>query len=184
MTLPLAASLALLAGSLAASFIFWDRGHHAQNRLASAQSHVEQMDGQLQTMSAQQQSLVASLARYQKEADMMAQPGMQTVPLKATKKDSSMAVTVYWDKSKGEAYVSVQKMPPPPAGMQYQLWAIAAGKPVDLGMMSNETAITKGMQRIPKAVTASQAFAISLEREGGASSPTADRIYVLGKTPV
>lgn len=176
MAWPLAASLALLIGSLAANFIFWDRGEQNGRELAALQTKTEEM-------STKQQALTASLSRYQKEADLMAQPGMLTIPMQTTQKDKPMAATMYWDKAKGEAYVSVQKLPPPPAGMQYQLWAIADGKPVDIGMMENEIALTGGMQKVPKSVLASQAFAISLEKAGGSPTPTAERIYVLGKAP-
>ncbi len=165
-----------LAGSVVTNFMLWSGRNADQQSLASIQHKVDAMGNQ-------QQTLTASLDRYKHEAEMMAQPGMQPVPMLSTQPGHAMAATMYWDKTKSEAYVSVQKLPPPPAGMQYQLWAIADGKPVDIGMMDNEVALSGGMQKVPKAVTAGQAFAVSLEKIGGNPTPTADKIYLLGKMP-
>ena len=114
---------------------------------------------------------------------MAAQTDMQPIAMRSMQAGHPMAATFYWDKAKSEAYVSVQKLPPPPEGMQYQLWAIADGKPVSIGMLATEVAVNGGMQKVPMAVPAGQAFALSLEKEGGSPSPTPDKIFLMGKTP-
>ena len=45
--------------------------------------------------------------------------------------------------------------------MQYQLWAIADGKPVNAGMYTEEKDSKVALSKIPKA----QAFAITLKRK-------------------
>jgi anti-sigma-K factor RskA len=172
----LAAALIALVGSAAINFMQWNSGKESSQQLASMERRFGEME-------ARQQQMTASLDRYKHEAEMMAQPGMMPVPMLSTQPGHPMAATIYWDKAKGEAYVSVQKLPPPPAGMQYQLWAIAGGKPVDIGMLENKVAMGGGMQRVPKAVIAGEAFAVSLEKAGGSPSPTADKIFLLGKMP-
>ncbi len=165
-----------LAGSVVTNFMLWSGRNTDQASLASLQQKVD-------AMGTQQLTLTASIDRYKREADMMAQPGMMPVPMLSTQPGHAMAATMYYDKAKGEGYVSVQKLPPPPAGMQYQLWAIADGKPVDLGMMDNEVAMTGGMQRVPKSIASGQAFAVSLEKAGGNPAPTTDKIFLMGKMP-
>jgi anti-sigma-K factor RskA len=165
-----------LAGSVVTNFMLWSGRSSDRQEVASMQRRVDDM-------STSQQKLTASLDRYKHEADMMAQPGMMPVPMLSTQPGHPMAATIYWDKAKSEAYVSVQKLPPPPAGMQYQLWAIADGKPVDIGMLDNEVAMSGGMQKVPKTVVSGQAFAVSLEKAGGNATPTADKIFLLGKMP-
>ncbi|MEL6557770.1 MAG: anti-sigma factor [Bacteroidota bacterium] len=74
--------------------------------------------------------------------------------------------------------VSIGNLPEPPAGMQYQFWAIVDGTPISAGLFdyaSAKTSLTT-MKNFDEAV----AFAISLEEAGGKESPTAERIYVLG----
>jgi anti-sigma-K factor RskA len=173
----LAAALVVLVGSAAVNFMQWNNGRAQREELASLHGRMDEMD-------VHQRQLTANLDRYKHEAEMMAQPGMMPVPMRSMQPGHPMAATIYWDKTKGEAYVSVQKLPPPPEGMQYQLWAIAGGKPVDIGMLDNQVVVDGGMQRVPKAVMASEAFAVSLEKAGGNPTPTADKIYLMGKMPV
>ena len=166
-----------LLGSVLANIIFWNGKHSDQQELAGLQQKVNQMQGD-------QVKLAANLKRFQQEAEMTAEPGVQPVPMLSTQPGHAMAATIYWKKSEHTAYVSVQKLPPPPDGMQYQLWAIAGGKPVSIGMLDNEVAINGGMQKVPEAVMDGQAFAVSLEKAGGNASPTADKIFLVGKMPV
>ena len=72
-------------------------------------------------------------------------------------------------------------LPQPPKGMQYQLWVMQDGKPVDMGVLPNSIANTPAMQKVNMSVTSGQAFAISLEKEGGSPTPTMQNIYVMGK---
>lgn len=165
-----------LAGSIITNVLLWSSGSQRQKEIAALQQQAKSSEQGTQ-------QLLASLDRYKREAEMMATPGIQPVPMLSTQPGHSMAATFYWDKVNNQAYVSVQKLPPPPAGMQYQLWAIADGKPVDIGMLENEIVIQGGMQKVPKPVAAGQAFAVSLEKAGGRTTPTADKIYLLGKMP-
>ena len=68
-------------------------------------------------------------------------------------------------------------LPSPVSGKQYQLWAIADGKPVDLGVLDKTSKMTT-----PKAISLAkiQAFAITLEKDGGSPVPTMDQMYVVG----
>lgn len=85
--------------------------------------------------------------------------------------------TVYWDTRTKDVYVYANNLQQTPAGKQYQLWAIVDGKPVDAGLLTNCDGVCK-MKNIPKA----QAFAITLEKEGGVAQPSLpDALYVIGK---
>ena len=64
-------------------------------------------------------------------------------------------------------------MPMPEKGKQYQLWVIQDGKPVSMGVIDNNLVANAGMMyKIPMQVKGGQAFAISLEKEGGNPTPT------------
>jgi len=65
-----------------------------------------------------------------------------------------------------------------PETNQYQLWAIVAGKPVDMGVLSKDSVyqIVKGM---PQLLTA-QAFAITIEKKGGSATPTLEQMVAYG----
>jgi hypothetical protein len=93
-------------------------------------------------------------------------------------KDTTYKANIYFNKTAQEVYVSLDNLPKPTAGKQYQLWAIADGKPVDLGMIdsTHENSVMQKMKGIKNA----QAFAITLEKEGGVPSPTMTEMYVMG----
>ncbi len=132
------------------------------------------------SMTATQQQLATLVGAYKKEMDMMADPGMQTVVMRK-EGDTKMAGMVYWSKEKGEAYLALHNMPMPPQGKQYQLWIIQDGKPVDMGVISNDMVSKDGMmQKIPMTVAEGQAFAISIEKEGG--NPTPTQVFMVGAT--
>lgn len=132
----------------------------------------------LDSMTATQQQLATLIGAYKKEMDMMADPGMQTVVMRK-EGDTKMAGMVYWSKEKGEAYLALHNMPMPPQGKQYQLWVIQDGKPVDMGVISNDMVSKDGMmQKIPMTVAEGQAFAISIENEGG--NPTPTQVFMVG----
>ncbi len=132
------------------------------------------------SMSATQQELTAMVGAYKKEMDMLADPAMQTVVMRK-EGDTKMAGMVYWSKDKGEAYLALHNLPMPPQGKQYQLWVIQDGKPVDMGVISNDMVTKDGMvQKIPMTIASGQAFAISIENEGG--NPTPTQVYMVGAT--
>ncbi|MCL1034924.1 anti-sigma factor [Elizabethkingia anophelis] len=63
-------------------------------------------------------------------------------------------------------------------GMQYQLWTIADGKPVNAVMYTEEKDSKIALSKIPKA----QAFAITLEKENRSEIPTMENMYVMDGT--
>lgn len=163
-----------LIGSLIANFMLWSGRRQMEDGNTALRLKLD-------TLSQSQRDMGMALARYQREASMMADPDMKPVVMQTMQKGHPMAATVYWSQNKGEAYVSVQKLPMPPQGKQYQLWVIADGKPVDLGVLRNDMVGRQGMEKVAKAIPGAQAFAISLEKEGGSPVPSMDQIYVMGK---
>lgn len=167
-----AAMVAVLIGSVALNFILWQQGRDARNASSSLSYKMDK----LQT---EQKKLAAQLDNYQKARTMMADTGMQTIVMHTMVQGHPMAATLYWNKGKGDAYVAMNALPEPPKGMQYQLWVIQSGKPVSMGTLPNNMANSPEVQKVPMQVMAGEAFAISLEKEGGNLTPTT--VYVLGK---
>ncbi len=165
---------ALLIGSLALNAILWNKSNNEKEKQVS-------LDYRIDHLQSDQKQLTAVLDEYQKNKLMMADTGMQTIVMHTVQPGHPMAATLYWSKNKGEAYVSVDGLPAPPKGMQYQLWVMQDGKPVDMGVISNTMPSTPAMQKVAMSVTSGQAFAISLEKEGGSPTPTMQNIYVMGK---
>ncbi len=163
-----------LVGSLLLNGFLWMSKENTKADMAT-------LSGKVFVLEHQQNDLAGILKDYQKNKAMMADTGMQTIVMHTMQPGHPMAATLYWSKNKGEAYISVDGLPTPPKGMQYQLWVMENGKPVDMGVLPNDMANTPAMQKVSKSVTDGQAFAISLEKEGGSPMPTMQNIYVMGK---
>lgn len=167
----LAATVALLIGSVILNFIFWNKSERTEKELASVQT--------------KQQEIIASnlefkqqLSQSQKNMQLVMDPAMKPVALAGVGSHISSQAMVFWDTRSKEVYLALKNMPPPPAGKQYQLWAIVNGKPVDAGVFAwNQNAAMQKMKVIPSA----EMFAVTLEREGGSAAPTMEEMYVAGK---
>lgn len=109
--------------------------------------------------------------------EMMEDPHMVKIKMSGVKGKEENIATVYWDTRTKEVYVLPNKMDKLPAGKQYQLWAIVDGKPVDAGVVGFDCA---GLCKM-KVINHAEAFAITLEKQGGSKAPTLSDMYVIGK---
>jgi len=128
---------------------------------------------QLQT---QKKAQDLALQTSQEKLAILSNPNILTVPLKGVEKHPDSKALVYWDKNSKNVYLNAENLPKAPEGMQYQLWALVDGKPVSAGMYSADKNTRTILANIPKA----QAFAITLEKQGGSESPTMENMYVMG----
>lgn len=167
-----AAILIVLLGSILVNLMFWMQRQQMEQR---QQTIIARLD----SLQHQHAVLADAMAHIGKEKDMMADTSMQAVLMKGAADGHTMAVMVYWKRATGESWLSLQKMPPPPQGMQYQMWVIQDGKPVSMGMVDTSGA-HGDMITVPMRIAYAQAFAISLEPMGG--NPTPTTVLLFGKT--
>ena len=167
-----AAMLAILVGSVAVNFMLFNQSKHTQEEKVALTAQVQQMQ-------AKQVELAAAVNDYTRAKTMMADTGMQTIVMHTMVPGHPMAATIYWSKANGESYVAMNALPEPPKGMQYQMWVIQGGKPISMGVLPGKMANTAAVLKLSVPVTSGDAFAISLEKEGG--NPTPTTVYVLGK---
>ncbi|WP_308006452.1 anti-sigma factor [uncultured Chryseobacterium sp.] len=118
-----------------------------------------------------------AMQRLNQKMEMVSNPDMKMVKLKGVEKHNDSKAMVFWDTKTKDVYLNAESLPKAPEGMQYQLWAIADGKPVDAGMYTEEKDSKIALANIPNA----QAFAITLEKEGGSPVPTMENMYVMGE---
>lgn len=131
----------------------------------------------------QKHDLQAKNESYKIENNLLAQqlavltnPDIETIHLKGVEKHPDAQAMVYWDKTSKKVYLNAQDLPKTPKGMQYQLWAIQDGKPVSAGLYVQDKNFSVAISSIESA----QAFAITLEKEGGSDTPTMENMFVLG----
>ena len=118
-----------------------------------------------------------AIAALNFKLDVIKSPDTKTIILKSViKTEKDLEATVYWSASKNATYLAIRNLPEPPADKQYQLWAIVDKKPVDAGVFEYNLSEIQSMKVFEEA----QAFAVTLEPEGGSKSPTLEKMYVLG----
>jgi hypothetical protein len=84
---------------------------------------------------------------------------------------------VFWNTKSNAVFISVDNLPEPPQGHQYQLWAIKEGQaPIDAGIFDHSLLIQE-LKVIKGDVVA---FAVTLEEEGGSPIATVDQTFVKG----
>lgn len=161
-TLAIAAAV-LLALSLGANILLFQQKQKNDDILASS---IAKRDS-AQTL------LNAANSRW----ELLQRTSVKTVILAGVEKFPELKAVVFWDTANASVYLTADNLPVAPTGKQYQLWAIVDGQPVDAGLLPLASAQNLyKMNNIPDA----QAFAITLEDEGGKPAPTLSDLYVIG----
>ncbi|HEY4208158.1 MAG TPA: anti-sigma factor [Puia sp.] len=113
------------------------------------------------------------------ETNVVKNPNVTVVNMVGTKVAPRSSANVYWDSTNSNVFLVVKNMPQLPSDKQYQLWALIDGKPADLGVFDSKSdKVILKMKDTKKA----QAFAITIEKQGGSPTPTLDSMQSLGKT--
>ncbi len=174
-----AASVILLIGSLIFNYTFYNKYKNTSKDLQVAQEELNKQQQDMQTAKQELQKQQQLAEGMNRDMDVMTDKNAMPVVLSGTEKSPDALAKIFWMKNTGDVYVDPRNLPQTPAGMQYQLWAIVDGKPVDAGMISTE----KGIYHIQKMKSfgKAQAFAITLEKAGGSPTPTMDQMIVQAK---
>lgn len=120
----------------------------------------------------------ASLKTMGSELQILANPKIKTIALNGMNSLEKKSAMVHMNMETDEIYFNAQELPNTPAAMQYQLWAIVDGKPVDVGMI-DMNATAQVFQKM-KSVKGAQAFAVTIENKGGSTVPTMETMCLLG----
>ena len=158
------AASVLLVLSVGANVLLYQQNNETKDKLTKTSASFDQQQ--------------ASLATLQDKWRLVQNPEIKTIPLKGVENKPDLHALVFWDQLSKAVYLNLEQMPTAPKGKQYQLWAMVDGKPVNAGVFPLDAKVdgTSKMLDIPKA----QAFAITLEDEGGKDVPTLSELYVMG----
>jgi hypothetical protein len=143
-----------------------------KNQLASTQADMEKMDQEMTVLSVEQEKSM----EYRK---VLAQLDTKNIAMSGTAMEPDAKIHIMWNENNKMAVLKSVAIQDIPTEMQLQLWAIADGKPVSLGVF--DVADLKEMSD-PFSVDASNisAFAITIEKRGGSEQPTMEKMVVMG----
>ncbi len=163
-----AASIGLLIGTSVSSLLFYNKYKKSTNELSLAKQELSLKNEQTLAL--------------QKNMDVILASNSQPIVLKGTPTAPTSSAKIFWIKNTQEVYVEASGLPEPPKGLQYQLWAIIEGQPVDGGMILQTKKGDKYQVQKMKSFGKAEAFAITLEKEGGSPTPTPNKMYVMSTT--
>lgn len=168
-----AAAIFLLVGSIVMNIVYYNKYKTANNDYAAAEREKNKVQDQLFAMQQSNEQMKNDMNVVQsKYSEPVSLRGLEAAPDAAAK--------IFWMKNTGDVYIDPSNLPDAPSGMQYQLWAIVEGKPVDGGMIVMTKKGDKYRIQKMKSFGKADAFAVTLETEGGNPTPKG-KMYVMGK---
>jgi anti-sigma-K factor RskA len=165
-----AASFALFVLSAASAMYFfsqWKSVEYELLAIANEKSRAEQEYSLMQ----------ASLKNMNYDLGIIVHKNTKAVPITAVKQGNNSGAVVYWNSVTKDVYLNIDKLPPPPPGKQYQLWAMRRGTPVNEGIFRADSV---GIQKM-KTIEEPEAFVVTMEPEGGSPQPSMENIMWAGK---
>jgi hypothetical protein len=163
-----AASIALLIGTSISSLLLYNKYKKVNNELDVAKQELSLKNEQALAL--------------QKNMDIVLASNSQPIVLKGTPTAPTSTAKIFWIKNTEEVYVEASGLPEAPQGLQYQLWAIIDGKPISGGMILQTKKSDKYKIQKMNSFSKVEAFAITLEKEGGSPTPTPNKMYVMSTT--
>lgn len=165
-----AASVAGLVLSSVSAMYFYNQWKSVENELLAINNEKNRTEQEYSLMQ-------ASMKNMNYDLGIIVHKNTKAVPITAVKQGINEGAVVYWNSVTKDVYLNIDKLPPPPAGQQYQLWAIRGGKPVDEGVFKADSV---GIHKM-KTIEQPEAFAVTMEPEGGSSQPTMENMMWFGK---
>lgn len=149
--------------------------------LVTLYNRLQQSNQQIAVLQSDKQHFANTVSLKEGELEVFRDSSFKLLKLNGTPKSPLSQITVAWSPVKKKVWIDLRslKIPANDKDHQYQLWALVAGKPVDLGVFDESPDSTDMKEMKPVALAG--AFAVTLEPRGGSVSPTMDEMVVIGK---
>jgi anti-sigma-K factor RskA len=165
-----AASVVLMIVCGSTSIYFWSKWQNAEQRLTVLEEQTNRYADQINKANYKIDQLAGNF-------DAITDTSVVKVNMKGVGVSPGSLAMVFWNKNTKEVFIDAGNLPEAPEGMQYQLWALKDGQPIDAGVF--ETDSKAGLQKV-KSIDLAQAYAVTLEKKGGSAVPTLSAMYVFG----
>lgn len=175
-----AAIVVLLLGSIVMNFFFFHKSTDYKSRYQSLIATKEKLEADKAQQAQASLKRTDSINMVETEDDPMMNPDFKWTKITGGGAYAGNEVSIGWNARTQSAYLLAKLMPVPPAGKQFQLWAIVNKKLVDAGVFLTGAGVSQQLQQM-KAIAVAQGFAITLERKGGSSDPSMDQVCMSAK---
>jgi anti-sigma-K factor RskA len=158
-----------------------DRIEQVSQELAAVSQKNAQVSQELTAVSQKNAKAAEELAALQKR-NFFAEMQIATLKAQVSAYGTASAVVV-WDKNQKSGVLQLDKLPPAAKGKDYQLWVIdpKIPQPVSAGVLAvTNDGLIRTSFHPTSPIGSAAAFAISIEKSGGASKPEG-QIILVGK---
>ncbi|WP_020567884.1 anti-sigma factor [Neolewinella persica] len=151
---------------------------YAYTQLGNRTEELQDVQGRLEILQKDCDENQEVIRAAQQRLNEVTNPATQGIILAGTDNAPDKQAIVFYNQATNKTLFKAVNLPPPPAGKQYQLWAIDADGPKDLGVLALdlEGNVVLEVNYLP----AVAAFAITLEDEGGKPAPDLSTLQVYG----
>ncbi len=149
------------------------------NRWKTAENNYASLVSEKNVLAETYSTFKTSYDKTMADVSIMRNENAKMITLRATDSTKHYMAHVFWNSETHEAFIDVMSLPKPASDKQYQLWALAGGKPVDAGVFEMDS--IAGVQHM-KTILNADAWAVTLEPKGGSVSPTLNQMYLLSKS--
>ncbi|WP_157975894.1 anti-sigma factor domain-containing protein [Lewinella sp. IMCC34191] len=140
---------------------------------------LDQLNSRFSTLQEDCEQIATNYQADQEQLALLTNIDTRGVVLAGTPNAPDSRALVFYNATQGTVLFTAANLPAPPAGRQYQLWAINENGPQDLGVLDRDLT-REDLLNVPF-VPNTQAFAITLEVEGGQPAPNLDQLQVIGE---
>lgn len=125
----------------------------------------------------QQAETEAQLREVNNQLTEVFDPSVKKVVLNGVGEQANSQLALFWNTESGKIKIDPTVLPDLPADLQYQLWVLIDGKPVDMGMLPKEAS---DILFADGTTLEGQTFAITAEPLGGKPRPSLDKLIAIG----
>ena len=127
------------------------------------------------------QQVASDYEADQQQLQLLTDIDTRGVVLAGTDNAPESRAQVFYNRTQNAVLFTAANLPAPPTGRQYQLWALdAEGNPQDLGVLDRSLTAEQLVNIGANPDSDTQAFAITLEVEGGRPTPDLSQLQVIG----
>jgi len=135
-------------------------------------------DAEYQALSSEYRAFQQDCARQQAKQERLYAflNDEHTIPIRllSTGLVAGAEAIAYFNEGRKEAFINPTRLPAPPAGKTYQVWADVKGEMISMGLIDGQT---KQLQAVAF-IEGAESLNITLEPEEGSKQPTVSLLYV------
>lgn len=174
-----ASIVALIGVGMYAYFIKSDLSK-SQHEFAQVNNSFNALQGKFDTLSQENERINDEMLLVANQMDFIRDENTKKIELTGTANYSSNLATVFWNNTSEKVMLDVKNLPQTGPDESYQLWVLIGGVPQDMGVFDFDINIDSLGLIEMKTTGLADAFAITREPKGGSTSPTLEKLHVIG----